>query len=79
MGGAGSTYRLMLTIIWVRKFEGRDGLGRHRHRWGNTKLDLMEVVFECKYWIQDEQWTNVDMLWHSTEPSGSTEGREVLE
>jgi len=49
---------------FVGKPEGKRKLGRHRHRWeDNTRIDLMEIGWECEDWLhltQDrDQWRPV--------------------
>jgi hypothetical protein len=37
--------------IWVGKPEGKRPFGRPRHRWEDTKMNLMEVEWEGVDWM----------------------------
>ena len=38
--------------VLVGKPEGKRPLGRHSHRWENTKMDLQEVGGGCADWME---------------------------
>jgi hypothetical protein len=45
-------YRRGANRVLVERLEGRRSIGRPRHRWvDNIKMDLQEVGWEGKVWI----------------------------